>query len=121
MHVEAALARVESRRPRGTPHRAGNRAPRRDDAALLLALSGSRVYSGRRTGTFEMQVCLRINGEKRTFERAPTIAEILERLNVPRDAVAVEVNRSIVPRSTHGQRRLEDGDEVEIVTFVGGG
>lgn len=88
---------------------------------LRLSAAGvePRVVTGRRS--LDMPVSLRINGEERTFEDAPTIAAILELLHVPREAVAVEVNRSIVPRRAHDQRELEDGDEVEIVTFVGGG
>lgn len=66
-------------------------------------------------------VSLRINGEDRSFEGAPTIGAVLELLKVPPVAVAVEVNRTIVPRSTHDHHQLEDGDEVEVVTFVGGG
>ena len=66
---------------------------------------------------FEKMVFLRINGEDRRFEVAPTIGAVLEFLKVP----AVEVNRTIVPRSTHEHRQLEDGDEIEVVTFGGGG
>ena len=66
-------------------------------------------------------VSLKINGENRSFEGEPTIKEILEILQVPADAVAVEVNRTIVPRSTHDRHQLADGDEIEVVTFVGGG
>ena len=80
-------------------------------------------YSGRVAGDriFEKMVSLRINGEDRRFEVTPTIGVVLEFLQVPADAVAVEVNRTIVPRSTHEHHRLEDGDEIEVVTFVGGG
>ena len=66
-------------------------------------------------------VRLKINGRDHFFDDEPTIVTVLEALKVPRDAVAVEVNRTIVPRSVHDERRLEDGDEVEVVTFVGGG
>jgi len=64
---------------------------------------------------------LTVNGEALTFAQAPTIQEILERLKAPVSAVAVEVNRVIVPRSSHAEVRLREGDEVEVVTFVGGG
>jgi thiamine biosynthesis protein ThiS len=50
-----------------------------------------------------------------------TILQLLEWLKVRRDTVAVEVNREIIPRARHGDRRLEEGDAVEVVTFVGGG
>lgn len=62
-----------------------------------------------------------INGESVTFENPPTIAEVLERLRAPRTAVAVEVNRVVIPGRSHADRRLQAGDEVEVVTFVGGG
>ena len=66
-------------------------------------------------------VSLRINGERRDFEREPTIAEALEALGLRSDAVAVEVNRTVIPRKSHAVEVLREGDEVEIVTFVGGG
>ena len=70
---------------------------------------------------FEKMVLLRINGEDRRFEVAPTVGELLETLKVAPNAVAVEVNRTIVPRRAHEIHQLEDGDEIEVVTFVGGG
>jgi len=66
-------------------------------------------------------VCLRINGEEERFDTEPTIRDVLDRIEAPPAAVAVEVNRRIVPRSTHAEHVLRDGDEVEVVTFVGGG
>ena len=66
-----------------------------------------------------MQV--KLNGETRELPEAMTILQLLELLNVRRDSVAVEVNREIVPRARHAERRLEEGDAVEVVTFVGGG
>ncbi len=66
-----------------------------------------------------MQV--KLNGEALELPEAMTILQLLERLKVRRDTVAVEVNREIVPRARHGDRRLEEGDAVEVVTFVGGG
>ena len=66
-----------------------------------------------------MQV--KINGEASELPEATTILQLLEKLKVRRDSVAVEVNREIVPRARHGDRRLQEGDAVEVVTFVGGG
>jgi sulfur carrier protein len=69
-----------------------------------------------------MSITLRVNGGERRFdEESLSVAELLRRLTVSGPAVAVEVNREIVPRAALEARRLEDGDEVEIVTFVGGG
>ena len=66
-------------------------------------------------------VILRIIGDDHSFESEPTGCEVLATLEVPRDAVAVEVNRTIIPRAQHEEHRLQDGDSVEVVTFVGGG
>ena len=62
-----------------------------------------------------------LNGEPRTVDEEITVAGLVEELELDRGAVAVEVNRSIVPRSRHEAHPLRPGDAVEIVTFVGGG
>lgn len=66
-------------------------------------------------------VSLLVNGEALEFEAEPTVEELLSRLGVPLSAVAVEVNQVIVPRALHASRRLARGDQIEVVTFVGGG
>ena len=50
-----------------------------------------------------------------------TVAGLLERLHVPRTRVAVEVNRLIVRRAQHPETVLNEGDQIEVVTLVGGG
>ena len=50
-----------------------------------------------------------------------TILQVLELLNVCRDAIAVEMNREIVPRGRHAEISLHNNDVLEIVNFVGGG
>jgi sulfur carrier protein len=62
-----------------------------------------------------------VNGQPREVPRPLTVAELLERLELPPRGVAVEVNLEIVPRSRHAEHRLADGDRLEIVTLVGGG
>src|SRR5688572_17484883 len=62
-----------------------------------------------------------INGESRSFPGALTVAELLDRLGFDRHRVAVEVNREVVPRPLHPDRRLDEGDAIEVVTLVGGG
>jgi sulfur carrier protein len=62
-----------------------------------------------------------INGEARQLAGEPSVAEALEALGLQGRRVAVECNGAIVPRSEHAQRRLLDGDRVEIVVAVGGG
>lgn len=62
-----------------------------------------------------------INGEPREVEEGLTVAELLQLLHVSPRGVAVEVNLQIIPREQHPQRRLAEGDRLEIVTLVGGG
>jgi sulfur carrier protein len=49
------------------------------------------------------------------------VLELLEELKITVGRVAVEVNMVIVRRTEYEQFRLNDGDVVEIVNFVGGG
>ena len=62
-----------------------------------------------------------LNGEARELPGALSIAELLEHAGYGGRRVAVEINREIVPRSVHGERRLQDGDQVEVVHALGGG
>jgi thiamine biosynthesis protein ThiS len=50
-----------------------------------------------------------------------TVADILRQLSLDRARVAVEHNLRVVPRAEHASLRLNHGDRLEIVTFVGGG
>ena len=64
---------------------------------------------------------LTVNGERRDVSAGETLAGLLHRLGVDPAKVAVERNRAIAPRSSYGRTLLSDGDELEIVHFVGGG
>jgi thiamine biosynthesis protein ThiS len=61
-----------------------------------------------------------INGEKRAVTAA-TLSQLVEQLGMKADRVAIELNREIVPRDRWPQTPLKDGDQLEIVHFVGGG
>jgi sulfur carrier protein len=62
-----------------------------------------------------------VNGEARDVPEGTSVLGLVELLGVPRQATAVEVNRTLVPRSLQDRRALAEGDAVEIVTLVGGG
>jgi len=64
---------------------------------------------------------LQINGEERELTEGLTLAVLLEQLGMKADRVAVELNREIVRRELWPQTRLNGGDRLEIVQFVGGG
>ena len=64
---------------------------------------------------------IQVNGQQHEVEPASTVADLIDRLQLRGAACAVEVNRRVVPGREHPERRLCEGDTVEIVTLVGGG
>jgi thiamine biosynthesis protein ThiS len=62
-----------------------------------------------------------VNGEAREIQGGTTVARLVELIGSRVGAVAVEVNREVVPRAEHETRVLREGDKVEVVHFVGGG
>ncbi len=64
---------------------------------------------------------VQVNGEPEEVPEEATIADLVKRLEVPADGVAVAVNLEVVPRAEHGRTPLREGDRVELVRAVGGG
>lgn len=62
-----------------------------------------------------------VNGQPHQTAEGITIAELLEELQLSDKPVAVEVNLRLVPKPQHAEHRLAAGDQLEIVTLVGGG
>ena len=62
-----------------------------------------------------------VNGEPRQLAAGATVGTLIAELGFTAGAVAVERNREVVPRRDHGTTALLSGDELEVVTFVGGG
>lgn len=63
---------------------------------------------------------LKVNGEEYTTEK-DTIMQLLKELKVTPERVAVEVNLRVIKRTDFENYRLNDGDSIEVVYFVGGG
>ena len=61
-----------------------------------------------------------LNGDPYETDAA-TIAALLERLEIDARRVAVERNFVVVKRDAYASTALENGDQIEIVNFVGGG
>jgi len=68
-----------------------------------------------------MAIEIRLNGETRSLPTPLNIAELLDLFSLPKDRVAVERNRSIVGKQDWERVILTHGDDLEVVTFVGGG
>ncbi len=65
---------------------------------------------------------LKINGEIKEFQNnIESVSELLKALNINSKFVAVELNGNVVYKENFETAKINDGDSVEVVSFVGGG
>jgi thiazole synthase len=64
---------------------------------------------------------IRVNGEPMEIAGPITIAALLSELNIDSRRVAVEHNLTVIKRARFDSLVVQEGDEIEIVNFVGGG
>ena len=64
---------------------------------------------------------IRLNGEPYDLPGPLTISELLTHLQIDARRVAVELNLQVLKRGTFDTSIVNEGDEVEVVNFVGGG
>ena len=64
---------------------------------------------------------LTVNGQEKDVADGTTVRQLIVELELGKAAVAVEVNRELVPKRSHDATVLQDGDNVALVTLVGGG
>ena len=62
-----------------------------------------------------------LNGDPFDLEASRTVAQLLVQLDVDARRVAVEHNLLVLKRSAFESTEIREGDQVEIVNFVGGG
>jgi thiamine biosynthesis protein ThiS len=65
-------------------------------------------------------VTIKVNGQDHEIADGTTVTQLIEQHNLTPQKVAVELNRRLI-RTERYDTVLKPGDEVEIVTFVGGG
>jgi thiamine biosynthesis protein ThiS len=66
-------------------------------------------------------VKITLNGDPFDLPGPVTVSDLLVHLDVDARRVAVEHNLAVLKRAAFGSTEVRDGDEVEIVNFVGGG
>lgn len=64
---------------------------------------------------------IKVNGEEREFEEGIVMTRLLEILSVASSRVVVELNMEVLNKDRLSDTHLKEGDQVEIVHFVGGG
>ncbi|MCH1494746.1 MAG: sulfur carrier protein ThiS [Rubripirellula sp.] len=64
---------------------------------------------------------IHVNSEMVSVPIGSTLEQVLKLVDVPPNYLAVEVNAEVVPREEHATRVIQAGDQLEVVTLVGGG
>jgi thiamine biosynthesis protein ThiS len=64
---------------------------------------------------------IQVNGQSRACRAGATVAELLRELEIMSERVAVELNLEILDRNEFDHRGIQDGDRLEILSFIGGG
>lgn len=62
-----------------------------------------------------------LNGEELNFDNGMTIRQLVEQYDLDDRKIAVEKNLEIVSRSEFEMVKISDGDNIEIIHFIGGG
>jgi sulfur carrier protein len=61
------------------------------------------------------------NGQQREIPGSTSLSTLLDSLDLPADSVVAEINTIIINRDQYETTLLADGDQVELIRFVGGG
>ena len=64
---------------------------------------------------------IKVNGENLEILDSLTINGLLDHIGLDGRRVAIERNLEIVPKSNYSETNIADGDQIEIVHFIGGG
>ncbi|HLA94535.1 MAG TPA: sulfur carrier protein ThiS [Pyrinomonadaceae bacterium] len=62
-----------------------------------------------------------INGESRDLDGVSTLSGLLDALDLPKQRVAIELNRQVIRKQDWENTQVSDNDKIEVVHFVGGG
>jgi len=66
-------------------------------------------------------ISIELNGEARTIADSDNVQDLIDALSLTNQALAVAVNREVVPRSKWREHRFAGGDKVDVVRAIGGG
>jgi len=64
---------------------------------------------------------IQLNGDSYEINYGTNLNELLNKLKIQKNKVAIEVNGEIVERNKYPNIILNKDDKVEIVQFIGGG
>ena len=61
------------------------------------------------------------NGNRQNITEGTSLLDLLEELLLAPGSVVAEINKKIIQPDQYAQLQLKDGDQVELIRFVGGG
>ena len=62
-----------------------------------------------------------INGKREYFSENNNLFSLLNFLEIEKNGIAIEINQIVVPKSQYKKKIIKNGDQIEIVQFIGGG
>jgi sulfur carrier protein len=68
-----------------------------------------------------MKIAIELNGEAREMDDGACVQDLIDTLSLTHQALAIAVNREVVPRAQWREVRFVAGDRVDIVKAIGGG
>ena len=66
-------------------------------------------------------ILIKVNGEDKSVPQNISILKLIESLKINKDRVVIELNKNILKKDQFDSTLLSENDQLEIVTFVGGG
>lgn len=66
-------------------------------------------------------IVIDLNGAPRTIEKNHSVQDLINALSLTNQALAIAVNREVVPRAQWATHRFAEGDKVDVVRAIGGG
>lgn len=76
---------------------------------------------GLMSNTVRVSDQITVNGEARLWVNPMTVADLVAEMALDPRQVAIELNRTIIPRSQYANTAIHAGDAIEVVRFIGGG
>ncbi len=67
------------------------------------------------------KITIQLNGEPYVIEGDARLTALIDLLKMKPTRIAVELNREVVPKAEYATVTLREGDELELINFVGGG
>ncbi len=66
-------------------------------------------------------ISIELNGQARTIAGTDSVQDLIDALSLTNQALAIAINREVVPRAQWREHRFASGDKVDIVRAIGGG